>query len=144
MSTTATILAVIFVFVIIKHAMDAKAKQEKDRLRVIEEALRAGALDDTSKEDLLATLSGRRPAPRATAIRNPNDAGFFMKFVAFIGWMALCTGGGLAITGVNDRSYEELLVPAWILLCVGFGLVTYPFVIRELNSPRRSHAEQRS
>lgn len=148
MTTTTSIILVIFVFVLIKHAMDTKAKQDRDRFRLIEEALRSGNLDDRSREELMGTLTGRKPAPppqpTATAMaRNPNDVGFLMKFIAFIGWLTFCIGISFVIICASSHGNDYLAVPATILSCAGFGLVTYPFVIRELNSPRRHPADQR-
>jgi hypothetical protein len=148
--TTTSIIAVIFVFVIIKHGMDTKAKQDRERLRLIEEALRQGNLDDKSREELMGTLTGRKPQPRpdrapAPRPRSPHDVGFFLKFLAFIGWLGFCVGMSFVIVVANFREYEFLAIPATILSCSGFGLVTFPFVIRELNSPRRGiAAEQRT
>jgi hypothetical protein len=145
--STVSIIAVIFIFVLIKHTMDTKAKQDRERLRLIEEALRSGNLDDRSREELMGTLTGRRqsaPKPHAPVMaRNPNDVGFFMKFTAFIGWISFCIGISFFILCANSHNYEFLMVPATILGCAGFGLVTYPFVIRELNAPHRNPAEQR-
>ena len=77
--------------------------------------------------------------------RNPNDVGFFMKFVAFIGWITLCVGVSFVILCVNEPQLRlTLRSPRRSCPVLGFGLVTYPFVIRELNAPRRNPAEQRS
>jgi hypothetical protein len=146
LSTATIFIIVIFAFIIVRHGMDTKAKQERERLRLIEEALRAGNLDDQSRALLMSTLTGRKPQPhqRAPATpRNPNDIGFFMKFTAFIGWISFCIGAAFFILCINSHQYEFLAVPGTILGCAGFGLVTYPFVIRELNSPRRNPAGQR-
>ncbi len=143
-----SIIITIFVFVIVKHAMDTKAKQDRERLRLIEEALRSGNLDDRSREELMGTLTGRKPTEAsrpsgAPTARNPDDVGFWMKVIAFVGWLAFCVGMSFVIICASSRGYEFLGVPAAVLSCGGFGLVTYPFVIRELNSPRRHPAQQR-
>lgn len=145
----ASIIAVILVFMLIKHGMDTKAKHDGERLRLVEESLRQGGLDDKSREELMGTLTGRRPqqpwSARPVRVRSPHDVGFFLKFLAFIGWLGFCVGISFVIIVANFRDYEFLAVPATILSCSGFGLVTFPFVIRELNSPRRGIAtEQRT
>lgn len=144
--TTTSIFLVIFGFIIVKHAMDTKAKHDRERLRLIEEALRAGNLDDRSRAELMGTLTGRKPEPRYQAPnmkRNPDDAGFFLKLIAFVGWIGFCVGISFFILCMNNYRFEFLAVPATILSCAGFGLVTYPFVIRELNATRRNPAGQR-
>ena len=149
--TTASIIAVIFVFVIIKHGMDNKAKHDRERLRLVEEALRQGNLDDRSRAELMGSLTGHnRPAnptpPPPPRVKSPHDVGFFLKFLAFLGWLSFCVGISFVIVANSFSGYyTSFAVPATILCCSGFGLVTYPFVIRELTSPRRDQAaEQRA
>ena len=69
---------------------------------------------------------------------DPNRVGFLMKLIAFVGWMSFCLGIAFVIVCNVSRYYHGLELPATILTCVGFGLVTYPFVIRELQAPRRT------
>ena len=131
-------LATIFAFILIKHAMDTHAAHEQEKLRLLEEALRQGNMDEKSKEDLMESLTGRRPSSPPTpppAVpqrpRGPNEVGFFLKFLAFIGWLSLCTGIAFLILWANFNT-RSLEIPAVLLTCIGFGLVTFPFVIREL------------
>jgi hypothetical protein len=128
----------IFGFVLLKTWMDHRAKRDGEKLRVLEEALRIGGLDDAAKQELMQTLTGRRPAHRAPG--NPGEVGIVLKLLAFVGWLALCVGIAFVILVVNFRMPEELGIAAAVLPCVGFGLVTYPFVVRELQATPRRHA----
>lgn len=132
-------------FVLIKHWLDSRTKQASERLRVLEDALKRGNLDDVTREELVEALTGRRvkrsPAGVPMSVAN-NSSSVLMKIVAFVGWISFCLGMALVIVVNNTRGYPDLEVPATILSCVGFGLVTFPFVIRELqNSPRRHAGE---
>ena len=130
----------IFVFILIKTAMDNRAKSAREKLRVLEEALRAGNLDDQAKQDLMETLTGRNVKASPAPAPQPTQVGFLLKFIAFLGWTSLCLGVAFLILVNNFRGWEELEIAAVLLPCVGFGLVTYPFVIRELQSPQRHRA----
>jgi hypothetical protein len=152
-------LVVIFAFVLIKHGMDTRARQQRDRMRLLEEALQNGDLDEHTRAELMEVLTGRYsghssrtpPVPPVLppAYRDPNRVGFIMRAIAFLGWMSVCLGIAFAILCNISRYYHDLEIPATILTCVGFGLVSYPMVIRELQTPRRASAapqprEQRS
>ncbi len=143
-----TFFVVLFTFMLIKHAMDTRAKQQADKLKLIETAIKDGNLDAQAKEDLMVAFTGRRPSspPRqqVQVVGTPYRVGGLVKFIAFIGWVALCVGIAFVILTLafEERGVE---IPAVLLSCVGFGLVTYPFVIRELQAPvvRRQPSEQR-
>ena len=127
----------IFVFVLLKHGMDTKAKQDAEKLRVLEEALRSGGLDQQSKEDLMVSLTGRPRTPPPRPVKSPQHVGFFLRFLAFIGWLGFCTGMAFVIIVTNFSGFDFLCLPATLLPCIGFGLVTFPFVLRELQSTSR-------
>ncbi len=95
----------------------------------------------------MVSLTGRRPSTPPTPPpaasrrpRSPHEVGFFLKFLAFIGWLALCTGIAFVILAVNYHN-SSLRIPAALLTCIGFGLVTFPFVIRELQHKPRPRNE---
>ena len=71
----------------------------------------------------------------------PQSIGFILRFLAFLGWMSLCTGIAFVIIVANTGS-SDLEIPAAMLSLIGFGLVTFPFVIRELEGGRRQQAQQ--
>ncbi|MCB9888473.1 MAG: hypothetical protein H6836_02765 [Planctomycetes bacterium] len=125
------LFATVFAFALIKHAVDVRAKQQSDRLRVLETALKTQNLDTETRGELLEALTGRR---RSQDPAVPSPVGVFMKFVAFVGWLSLCIGIAFAILAAytGKHGFE---IPATMLPCIGFGLVTYPFVVRELSAP---------
>ncbi len=136
MSTVITLLIVIFIFAFFMRWMDVMAKDRQGRMKLLEEAVKAGNLDEQAREDLVAAVSGRRPRrhhkPAAAAPASPHRATFLERLVLFIGWMAFLVGGALMIYGFSvPRGDDEAISGIIVGLC-GFGLITYPFVVREL------------
>lgn len=123
------ILVPIFAFVLAKMLLDQRAKSRSDNLRLLEEALSNPALDRATIESLTFQLTGQRP-PRV-----PGPSRGLAVMLAF-GWITLFAGiGVLAIGGILGK--EESLAGGAITSIIGFGLVTYPFALRELESRQR-------
>ena len=100
-----------------------------DQARLLEEALKNPAEDRTTMENLTYQLTGRRP------LRNERNGSPVLALVLALGWLALFTGIGLLIGGetYGDR---DMGAAGWIVGLIGFGLVTYPFALRELEARR--------
>ena len=142
------VVLVSLTFGLVKHWMDGRAKRESERLRMLEEALKRGDLDDVTRDELVEALTGRRRTPEAppTAARpaSPDAIGWLLKLGTFVGWMALCLGVTFFLLTSTSNELQYLGLPGAILSCVGFAMVTFPFVLRELQaSPRRRAGEQR-
>ncbi|MEE2888787.1 MAG: hypothetical protein VX951_15260 [Planctomycetota bacterium] len=154
------VVLVSMTFGLVKHWMDGRARRESERLRMLEEALKRGDLDDVTRDELVEALTGRgarcdeygRPntrrtpgAPPAAAYpANPDAIGWLLKLGTFVGWMALCLGVTFFILTSTSNELQYLGLPGAILSCAGFAMVTFPFVLRELQaSPRRRAGEQR-
>lgn len=127
----ALILVPIFVFVLIKMILDQRAAARKDNVRLLEEALKNPALDRPTIESLSFQLTGMRP------VRTASGPGRFLAFLLAIGWIALFTGIGIGSIGGLFET-EEMVVAGVITGVVGFGLVTYPFALRELEARRQA------
>lgn len=121
------ILVPIFVFVLLKIVLDQRAAARSDHLRLLEEALKNPAVDRATLENLTWQLTGNRP------VREPQGPGKFLAFLLAIGWLALFLGIGLWVTGEMTR-LTELRVAGIITGILGFGFVTYPFALRELEA----------
>ncbi|MHC4079470.1 MAG: hypothetical protein ACYST0_13630 [Planctomycetota bacterium] len=142
MSFVVTLLIVIFVFAFFMRWMDVMAKDRQARMKLLEEAVKAGNLDEQAREDLVAAVSGRRPrrhnkqAAAAPAPASPHRASFLERLMMFVGWMGFLTGVALLTFGLSSNGYgaDELALGGVIVGLCGFGLITYPFVIRELES----------
>jgi hypothetical protein len=125
-----SILAVIFVFVTAMTISQNRAKERRERLRVIEEALRSGNLDAGEKQELMSQLTGRRPRRRETE-HEPRHAG--AKFVFGIGWLGLFTGIALMTMG-GDEPFQAGVFTA----ALSFALVSLPLALRELDGRQKS------
>lgn len=124
------VLITIFTFALIKGAMDSRSKARSERTRLLEEALKNPAVDRATVESLAYQLTGARSP------RRPNEgAGRLMAIVLAFGWMALFVGIGVWVLGEYIRD-TDTVAGGIVTLVVGFGLVTYPFALRELESRR--------
>ncbi len=123
------ILIPIFGFVLLKMAIDQRTQARADNVRLLEEALKSPHLDRPTIESLTFQLTGHRA-------RHDGAPGRLMAMVLALGWLALFTGAGLWIAGELCRDHD-LYVGGVITTIVGFGLVTYPFALRELEARRQ-------
>lgn len=124
------ILIPIFAFVLAKGFLEHRAAARKDHVRLLEEALKNPALDRATIESLAFQLTGAR-APRH---QGPSR---LLAFTLAIGWLALFTGAGIWLIGrLLD---EDAASAAGVMIAViGFGIVTYPFALRELEARQKS------
>lgn len=122
-------LTLIFAFIVAMVLVQNRAKERRERLRVIEEAIRDGHMDPATRQDLVAELTGRRPpAPQTPANA---QAGRRTRWVFGAGWLGMCLGGGLMMAG--DRDAWEAGV---VIIAIGFALVSLPLALREFERER--------
>lgn len=124
------ILIPIFLFVLLKMVIDHRAVARADNVRLLEEALKSPHLDRPTIESLTFQLTGHR-APRN------QGTGRFMAFVLAVGWLGMFVGIGLWITGEMTR-VSELTMAGVLVSLIGFGVLTYPFALRELEARRQA------
>ena len=126
----ALILVPIFVFLIAKMVLEQRAKSLADRVRLLEQALKNPAVDRATIESLTFQLTGARPARAA-------GAGPLMATLLAIGWIALFTGIG--VYAIGEIVNENRAITGGVLTAmIGFGFVTYPFALRELDARRQA------
>jgi len=126
----AVILIPIFVFVLLKIVLEHRAQARSDNVRLLEEALKSPHVDRQTLENLTWQLTGKR------AIRDRGPSRFLATVLA-IGWMALFVGIGMWISGGIMRD-QSVVVVGIITAVIGFGLVTYPFALRELEARKQA------
>ncbi len=124
------ILIPIFVFVLAKIVLDQRANARADNVRLLEEALKSPTIDRPTLETLTYQLTGHRPPRQPGTSRT-------MAFLLAIGWLGLFTGLGLWVAG-EMTGCEDVAMSGMITAIVGFGLVTYPFALRELEARRQA------
>jgi hypothetical protein len=126
----ALILIPIFVFVLVKIVIDQRAAARADNVRLLEEALKSPHIDRATIESLTYQLTGHRAPRHAGQSR-------FLAFVLAVGWIALFAGIGLWIASsvVHNGGME---LGGILTAIIGFGIVTYPFALRELEARRQA------
>lgn len=125
----AVILVPILTFMVLKMVLEHRANVRTENLRLLEEALRNPALDRATIESLTHQLTGRRP------LRSPG-ASPALTVVLSVGWIALFVGIALlVISGVFHE--PDFAIGGIITAISGFGLVTWPFALRELETRKQ-------
>ena len=126
----AIILTPIFSFIVVKMMLEQRAKARSDNVRLLEQALKNPALDRATIESLTYQLTGHRP-PRA------GGSSPLMATLLAVGWIALFTG--LGVWAIGEIVNENRAITGGVLTAlIGFGLVTYPFALRELDARRQT------
>lgn len=116
------------IYNLIKTWIDAGVRERHEKLRVLEEALKNPALDRTVVDSLVVNLNQREDG-----WLGPN--GRLMGIWLGIGWLTLFAGVGCLVAGglMDD---EDVMAGGVVAAVIGFGLVTYPFAVRELETRR--------
>jgi hypothetical protein len=129
----AVILCVIFAFVLFKLVLEQRAAARRDNLRVLEEALKNPAIDRATLENLTYQLTGRQSA--RSHERTP-WFGRLQPWILALGWGCLFCGVAVWVVG-EMVGKEDLLISGVGTGILGFGLITYPFALRELEARRQ-------
>lgn len=124
----AIILVPVLAFVLIRGQLEQKNRLEVQRMQLLEQALRQGQLDRHSLELLAQHLGGKPPAPERPRSR-------WLALLLALGWVTLSVGAGIAALGSMMGGRDEFAAGILVSI-IGFGLVTYPFALRELESRR--------
>jgi hypothetical protein len=123
----AAILVPIFLFVLIRSAVEQRGKERQARLELLEQALKNPAVDRATITSLAQQLTGARPAAAKPARG--------LAWLLALGWLTLFSGLGIWLLGAMIAG-DEVEASGLLVSLIGFGLVTYPFALRELESRR--------
>lgn len=123
----ALIAIVSMLFTFAKNWLDARERARGERVRLLEEALKNPNVDRGTVEALAYQLTGAR--------RPRGGPGRFLALVLALGWITLFAGIGVSVLGEVTHD-KEALAGGIVTAIVGFGLVTYPFALRELEARR--------
>lgn len=124
------ILTPIFSFVLLKMMLEHRSKAREDNVRLLEEALKNPALDRATIESLAYQLTGARSPRTAGPSR-------MMALLLAVGWVALFSGLGIWLIG-EIIGQQGATAAGLFTSIVGFGLVTYPFALRELEARQKA------
>jgi len=123
------VLGTIFAFALIKGWMDSRAQGRTERVKLLEEALKNPSIDRATIESLTYQLTGARN-PRVNV-----GAQRLMAIILAVGWIGLFAGIGVWVFG--EMAHEQDAIAGGIITTIAsFGLVTYPFALRELEARR--------
>lgn len=127
MELIVTILVIIFVYNLIKAQIDDRSKERQQRLEALEKALANPSVDRATVQQLANQLTGTKsPQERASA---------GLAWVLGLGWLTLFVGAGVWALGIVIDDPDPKAGGILVML-IGFGLVTYPFALRELEARR--------
>ena len=137
------VLLIIFGFIAAMTVFQNRAKERRDRLKVLEEAIRSGNLDPAMKQELVGELTGRKPGQASGPQPAPSAErhGTLARIAFAGGWLGLFLGIGLI--AMDDRDGYEAGV---VIAAISFAFVTLPIAIKELERerPRGRRATHRS
>ena len=117
-------------FVLLKMMLEHRSKAREDNVRLLEEALKNPALDRATIESLAYQLTGARSPRTAGPSR-------MMALLLAVGWVALFSGLGIWLIG-EIIGQPGATAGGLLTSIVGFGLVTYPFALRELEARQKA------
>lgn len=145
--TLVWILTIIFIFAFFMRWMDVMAKDRQTRMKLLEEAVKAGNLDEDGRHELLAAVTGRRVRHHrkaAVVAAAPHRATWLERLMLFLGWISFMLGVALFIWGlVAPYKSDDIVMAGIITGLAGFAFLTYPFVVRELESRGPAQAPTR-
>ena len=121
------VLVVTYLYRLVQSWVDSRARARSERVQLLEQALQNPSVDRAALEKLAAQLTGAPAASRGARVST--------AAVLALGWLALFAGAGVWVLG---ELLHELTVTAGGIAAsiIGFGLVTYPFALRELQARR--------
>lgn len=127
MEAFASVFALIAIFVYSKSQAELKAKERARRLDMLEQALSNPNLDRATVQALAQQLTGAK---------SPKDArAGGLAWLLAIGWLTLFSGLGVWVLGLLQAD-RPVYSAGLLVALIGFGLITYPFALRELESRR--------
>lgn len=129
----AFILFVVFTFVLVKMVLEQRATARRDNLRVLEEALKNPAIDRATLENLTYQLTGRRSS---RSHEGDSWLARLQPWILALGWGCLFCGVAIWVVGEMIHR-DEAIVIGVVTGVLGFGFITYPFALRELEARRQ-------
>ncbi len=122
-----SLIALIVLFQLGKTQMEQRSKEREQRLQALEKALANPSIDRATLQQLAQQLTGAK-APKASSSTG-------LAWLLAIGWITLFTGAGVWSLGYM-LGEDDALAGGVVVMLIGFGLVTYPFALRDMESRR--------
>jgi hypothetical protein len=114
-----------------------RSRERKERLRVIEKALHADALDDETRRAIVNSLSAEAREGWPQWLANLYQGVVYLcRHAIFVcGWIGMFVG--IALMLVGD---QEMFTSGVIGTLVSLGVVTVPLALRELEARRETRS----
>ncbi len=126
MESIISLVVLVYLMSLGKSQMEQKAKERAQKMEMLEKALQNPNLDRATVQLLSQQLAGVKPE---------NQRGTGLAWLLALGWLTLFSG--LGVWGLGAMTGETGVQSAGVLVTlIGFGFVTYPFALRELESRR--------
>ena len=122
MSVAIPIVLLSFTFAYLMSRLKVCDRERGRRAALLERALDSGAIDDATKRELLAAVTGKPTTARGHS-------------VLVAGWIGLSVGIGLIVLAMMHRMSWE---PAILITAVSFGVLSVPMAMREMQARRHA------
>ena len=127
MESIVSLVAVVFLFTYAKSQTEQKAKEREKKMELLEKALANPNVDRATVQTLTQQLTGGKA---------PGDArSTTLAWLLAVGWLTLFSGLGVWVLGLTTGQ-DEVYSAGLLVAVIGFGFITYPFALRELESRR--------
>jgi len=122
-----TLFVIIFVYNLIKAQIDDRSRERQQRLDALQKALANPAVDRATVQQLANQLTGTKsPQERVSS---------GLAWMLGLGWLTLFSGAGVWVLGLVSGDQDPTAAGILVML-IGFGFVTYPFALREMEARR--------
>lgn len=112
-----------------------RTKARSEELKIIERTLESGKMDEASRQRLVELLTdARRRDNEAWQIIRANASKVALTIVAIAGWLTFVIGVAVLIGAVLAGSSSYEISYSVIAIGVGFGLITLPMAMREIDA----------
>jgi hypothetical protein len=117
--------------------MTMRHKVRTERLKILQKALDSGSLDDATRRQLLEAFAADAQVPMAIWRAVAANAGKVTRGLLFVaGWLTFTIGGCCLVAMLMFKASRYDIEGAAIATSIGFGLVTLPLAMRELEARR--------
>ena len=127
MESIVSLVAVVFLFTYAKSQSELKAKERERKMELLEQALANPSVDRATIQTLTQQLTGAKPGGDARSTT--------LAWLLAVGWLTLFSGLGVWVLGLATDE-EQVSSVGLLVSVIGFGFITYPFALRELESRR--------
>ena len=136
-SDEAGVVAVLGVFAMVVAIVwiGTRYKYRSERLRTIQMVMQAGQLDENTRQALREILAPNAlQRTRDGLIRSSGR--LVAKLLFVVGWLTMVIGGVLFLGMLAMNGQSQDIEGAGIATAVGFGVVSLPIAMRELEARR--------